>query len=117
MERNGVFDDAVRADLHTHAKLGVGADDGGGVNNGGAFGLVDRYGQFYSPTIMAPISASAMTTPSTMALASYRPTVRRRWILRIWYSMRSPGSAGLRNLALSMVSSRTMLFPPLPASC
>jgi len=89
-------DHTIGADLDVLAQRRAILDDGGGM---------DGIGHYWPSTItIAPTSASAMRVVPTMARASYQPIALRRRILRMWYSITSPGRAGLRNLHLSTVT-------------
>src|SRR5207253_5792250 len=52
---------------------------------------------------MAPTLASATKWPATLASPRNHHMFLLRAIFRTWYSIVSPGTTGLRNLALSMV--------------
>src|SRR5262249_55074170 len=77
-------------------------------------GWIDRAHRRPHATI-APTSASATVWPATFASPRNHHMFFFRAVLRTWYSIVSPGTTGLRNLALSMVRKKTCFgwSPPI----
>src|ERR1043165_518836 len=105
-----VADRDVRPDHAIGPDLNPVADDGARRNAGGG---VDR--EHHASTNIAPTSASATTSPFTLASPMYHHMLRRRAFFFMWYSTVSPGTTGLRNLHLSMVMKYTAFTAVVPA--
>src|SRR5262245_10781397 len=89
-DRDMRADDAIGADRH------VMPDRRASLNAGGWIDCRHH-------ATMAPTTTSATSSPATLASPRNHHMFRFRAVFRTWYSIVSPGTTGLRNLALSMV--------------
>ena len=89
-------DDTIGSDTDVVGKCCRRVDDRGRVDMGHSL-------PSHASTSMALISASATLPPATIASTRNFQMVPRLLIFATWYSTVSPGTTGLRNLALSMV--------------
>src|SRR5947209_20588084 len=90
----------VRANHAIGADLDVGSNDGARRDPCGG---IDGEHSAQASISIAPTSASATSSPATLASPRYHHIILRRVFFVMWYSITSPGPTGLRNFALSMV--------------
>ena len=95
-----ITQDSMRSDRAKRTDSHIGTQLRGGIDNRKG---MDCAHLFYSKTSMALTSASHTVTPATLAVPRYHHILARCLSFFIWNSTVSPGSTGLRNLALSMV--------------
>ncbi len=96
LTHNGAaFNDGQGADFYVGSQLGIGINNGGGMNMGG---------NVYSSrsAIMAIISASAASSPSTRALPAILQVFRRSFSSSTSRMSWSPGTTGRRKRTLSI---------------